>query len=133
MSKKNQTEDTEIRPDDMPPAPDAKGKRKAKDGGLKVVKSKAEEVPPFDFVGKVERLRINGDAGAEAFEFGLRGRHGKRQRFRLDPAGSFAASAMAHLVLAAHGSGAKIGIRSGAEADGVITVKEIESRPRLGK
>ena len=131
MNDNSKTEDAGSKPPKS--GPKGKGRRKSRDAAPKPAKHSVEPAPEFDFVGRVESLRVAGGAGAEVFEFGLRGRHGKRQRFRLDPASPFALNAMAHLVLAAHGTGAKIGIRAGDEVEGVIVVRELESRPRLGK
>ncbi|MCA3560325.1 MAG: hypothetical protein IOC82_04765 [Aestuariivirga sp.] len=119
-----------------------KDKSKAEDGAKPKVKAKAQrakaEKPArpdreFDFVGKVESLRVKSGAGAEGFEFGLRGRRGKRRGFRFDSADSFAANAMALLVLAAHASGSRIGVRTAGELEGVLIVRELESRPKMGK
>ena len=102
----------------------------------KVPRAKAEKPAKpegFDFVGKVESLRVKSGAGAEGFAFGLKGRHGKRRTFRFDAADAFAMNAMAHLVLAAHACETKIGVRTGAEVEGVLIVRELESRPRIGK
>lgn len=107
-------------------------KAKPKGSRLKVAKS-AERPPDFDFIGKVERLLVKSGLGAEGLEFGLRGRHGKRRTFRLDPADAFALNAMAHLVLAAHASETKLGVRTGAEVEGVLMVRELESRPRKSR
>jgi hypothetical protein len=81
----------------------------------------------------VESIKLKSGAGAEGFEFGLRGRHGKRKNFRFDAADPFAMNAMSHLVLAAHAGETKIGIRTAAEVDGILIVRELESRPKLGK
>lgn len=124
------------------PAKKAKGKDKAKvkaqaGGKAKPARPKTEKsarsTPDYDFVGRVERLRVTSGGGAQGFEFGLRGRHGKRRNFRFDTADVFAMNAMAQLVLAAHASAAKIGVRTSAETDGVLIVRELESGPRLGK
>ncbi|PZF78929.1 hypothetical protein DK847_03860 [Aestuariivirga litoralis] len=110
------------------------GKAKAK---AKTARSRADKPARpdhgFDFVGKVESLVVKSGAGPEGFTFCLKGRHGKRMSFRFDSADGFAMNAMAHLVLAAHAGGTRLGVRSGAEADGVFIVRELESRPKLGK
>ena len=123
----------------------AKKKPKAKEKAKAKVKGKAaapkrdkpakppKPAPEFDFIGKVESLRVKSGAGPEGFEFGLRGRHGKRRSFRFDTADAFAMNAMAHLVLAAHASETKIGVKTGAEVEGVLVVRDLESRPKLGK
>lgn len=112
----------------------AKVKAKAK---AKPPRTKAEKpdkpVPDFDFIGKVESLRVASGVGAEGFQFGLRGRHGRRKIFRFDTADAFAMNAMAHLVLAAHASDTKVGVRTGGEVEGVLVVRELESRPKIGK
>lgn len=122
--------------------PAKKSKAKAKDKPKDKIKAKPErakaEKPAkpshdFDFVGKVETLRVRSGAGPEGFEFGLRGRHGKRRHFRFDTADAFAMNAMAHLVLAAHANDSKLGIRTAAEVDGILIVRDLESRPKLGK
>ena len=116
--------------------PKEKTKAKAK---AKVKPSRAKAVKPsrpthdFDFVGKVESIKVKSGAGAEGFEFGLRARHGKRKNFRFDAADQFAMNAMSQLVLAAHAGETKIGIRTAAEVDGILIVRELESRPKLGK
>jgi len=112
----------------------AKTKAKAKIKRPRVKAEKATKAAhDFDFVGKVETLRVKSGAGAESFEFGLKGRHGKRKSFRFDAADAFAMNAMAHVVLAAHANDAKIGVRTGAEVEGVLVVRELESRPKFGK
>lgn len=117
-------------------------KEKAKSKAKTKAKSKAPraraEKPArlghdYDFVGKVESLRISSGAGPEGFVFGLKGRHGKRRNFRFDAADAFTLNAMAHLVLAAHAGETRIGVRTAAEVDGVLVVREIESRPKIGK
>ena len=117
------------------PAKKAKDKSKPKTKA-KTPRAKAEKPAKpdgFDFVGKVESLRVKSGAGAEGFAFGLKGRHGKRRTFRFDPADALAMNAMAHLVLAAHASETKIGVRTGAEVEGVLVVREIETHPKIGK
>jgi len=109
-----------------------KAKTKAKPARAKADKP-ARPDHGFDFVGKVESLVVKSGAGPEGFTFCLKGRHGKRKSFRFDSADGFAMNAMAHLVLAAHAGGTRLGVRSGAEADGVVIVRELESRPKLGK
>ncbi len=110
----------------------AKEKTKARAARPKPAKP-AKPSHDFDFVGKVDSLRVTSGAGPEGFAFGLRGRHGKRRSFRFDTADAFAMNAMAHLVLAAHASDTKIGVRTGSEVDGVLIVRELESRPKIGK
>jgi hypothetical protein len=110
----------------------AKTKTKAKPSRPKAEKP-SRPAHDFDFVGKVESIRVKSGAGAEGFEFGLRGRHGKRRNFRFDAVDPFAMNAMSHLVLAAHAGETKIGIRTAAEVDGILIVRELESRPKLGK
>jgi len=105
--------------------------KKAKTTRAKVVKTAATH--DFDFVGKVESLLVKSGTGPQGFEFGLRGRHGKRGRFRLDPADPFAMNVMAHLVLAARASETKIGVRAGAEVDGALAVRELEIYPKIGR
>lgn len=120
------------------PAKKAKGKNKAKVKSKtksKTTSAKAEKPersePSFDFVGKVESLRLTSGAGPSGFEFGLRGRHGKRRSFRFGSEDAFATNAMAHLVLTAHANETKLGVRTGPEVEGVLIVREIESRPKL--
>ena len=112
----------------------SKAKTKAKS---KAPRARAEKPASsghdYDFIGKVESLRISSGAGPEGFVFGLKGRHGKRRSFRFDAADAFTLNAMAHLVLAAHAGETRIGVRTAAEVDGVLVVREIESRPKIGK
>lgn len=86
----------------------------------------------FDFVGKVESLRVKSGGAAGAFEFGLRGRGGKRRSFMLDGSDPIAMNAMAQILVAAHASEAKIGVRADA-GEGTVLVRELECRPKLGK
>lgn len=131
-----------------PPAKKEKSKarNKAKEKEKAKAKAKVKVKPPrdtaeksakaddaFDFVGKVDSLSVRSGAGPEGFAFSLRGRHGKRRTFRFDPADAFAMNAMAHMVLAAHSGGAKLGVRTGAEVDGVLIVRDLETRHKLGK
>ena len=109
-----------------------KAKAKAKPSRPKAQKP-SKPAHDFDFVGKVESIRVKSGAGAEGFEFGLRARHGKRKNFRFDAADQFAMNAMSQLVLAAHAGETKIGVRTAAEVDGILIVRELESRPKLGK
>ena len=144
MSEDDKTAPVEI----VIEAPDKKAKNKGKAKTKNKAKAKAEAktkstrpkvakatkpVDDFDFVGRVESLRVKSGAGPEGFEFGMRGRHGKRKSFRLDPGDAFALNAMMHLVLAAHAGETRIGVRTASEADGVLIVRELESRPKLGK
>jgi hypothetical protein len=69
----------------------------------------------------------------ETFEFGLRGRHGLRQTFRLNTSDSFSLNIIAPIVTAAHANEAKIGVRAVADEGGVHYVTEVASRPKLGK
>lgn len=114
------------------PKAKTKAKAKAKPSRAKAVKP-SRPTHDFDFVGKVESIKVKSGAGAEGFEFGLRARHGKRKNFRFDAADQFAMNAMSQLVLAAHAGETKIGIRAAAEVDGILIVRELESRPKLGK
>ena len=98
-------------------------------------KSKADKAlhEGFDFIGKVESLVVKGTSRAEVFEFGLRGRHGSRQTFRLKTSDSFSLTVIAPIVMAAHASEAKIGVRAMADEGGIAYVTEVASRPKLGK
>lgn len=87
----------------------------------------------FDFVGKVESIFVRGGGEAGAFEFGLRGRHGARQTFRLRASDNFALSVMAPIVTAAHATEAKIGVRTAPAEAGEPYVVEVTSRPKLRK
>jgi hypothetical protein len=132
MTEQEAAEAVEVVVEKSVKKPKVKAKAKAKPSRAKT------EKPPrpahdFDFVGKVESIKVKSGAGAEGFEFGLRGRHGKRKNFRFDAADPFAMNAMSHLVLAAHAGETKIGIRTAAEVDGILIVRELESRPKLGK
>lgn len=112
----------------------AKTPKTAKKGGSpKATKEGAQEAPRFDFIGKVESIAVSGAAGSETFVFGLRGRRGARQTFRLETAENFALSIMAPLVTAAHATGAKIGVRVREHGTIMPLVIEVESRPHLGK
>ena len=132
MTEQEAAEAVEVVVEKSVKKPKVKAKAKAKPSRAKT------EKPPrpahdFDFVGKVESIKVKSGAGAEGFEFGLRGRHGKRKNFRFDAADPFAMNAMSHLVLPAHAGETKIGIRTAAEVDGILIVRELESRPKLGK
>jgi hypothetical protein len=115
------------------PKAKAKAKTKPKKKTPRAKAEKPAKVEGFDFVGKVESLRVKSGAGAEGFEFSLKGRHGKRRTFRFDAVDAFAMNAMAHLVLAAHANETKIGVRTGAEIEGVLIVRELATRPGIGK
>jgi hypothetical protein len=134
MTEQEAAEAVEVVVEKSVKKPKVKAKAKAK---AKPSRAKTEKPPrpahDFDFVGKVESIKVKSGAGAEGFEFGLRGRHGKRKNFRFDAADPFAMNAMSHLVLAAHAGETKIGIRTAAEVDGILIVRELESRPKLGK
>lgn len=136
MSENETIETAEFAPATPEKRPKAKDRDKAK-VKAKVVRVKGEnrakQAHDFDFIGKVESLRVKSGGGAEGFEFGLKGRHGKRKHFRFESADTFAMNAMAHLVLAAHANETKIGVRTGAEIDGVLIVRELEARPKIGK
>jgi hypothetical protein len=98
-------------------------------------KTKAEKTPRehFDFIGKVESLVVKGGSNAGVFEFGLRGRHGSRQTFRLKTDDSFSLNIIAPVVTAAHAREAKIGVRVATDEGGIQYVTEVASRPKLGK
>jgi hypothetical protein len=134
MTEQEAAEAVEVVVEKSVKKPKVKAKAKAK---AKPSRAKTEKPPrpahDFDFVGQVESIKVKSGAGAEGFEFGLRGRHGKRKNFRFDAADPFAMNAMSHLVLAAHAGETKIGIRTAAEVDGILIVRELESRPKLGK
>jgi hypothetical protein len=134
MTEQEAAEAVEVVVEKSVKKPKVKAKTKAK---AKPSRAKTEKLSrpahDFDFVGKVESIKVKSGAGAEGFEFGLRGRHGKRKNFRFDAADPFAMNAMSHLVLAAHAGETKIGIRTAAEVDGILIVRELESRPKLGK
>ena len=134
MTEQEAAEAVEVVVEKSVKKPKVKAKTKAK---AKPSRAKTEKLSrpahDFDFVGKVESIKVKCGAGAEGFEFGLRGRHGKRKNFRFDAADPFAMNAMSHLVLAAHAGETKIGIRTAAEVDGILIVRELESRPKLGK
>ena len=92
------------------PAKAAKA-RPAKKPARAKAKTKPGESHGYDFVGKVESIVVKGGGEAGAFEFGLRGRHGARQTFRLSASDSFALAVMAPIVTAAHATEVKIGVR----------------------
>lgn len=86
-----------------------------------------------DFVGRVERIHAkSGPAGAD-FTFALHGRKGAHQSFRLRPEHGAAMIALAHLVIAAHDKGAKIGVRSETDGEGLPFAAEIIWRPKRAK
>jgi hypothetical protein len=125
-------------PSSVPPAKAGNAKAKTqktarKGGSPKAAKESAPEAPRFDFIGKVESIAVSGAAGSETFAFGLRGRRGARQTFRLETAEKFALNVMAPLVTAAHATGAKIGVRVREHGTNMPVVLEVESRPHLGK
>jgi len=94
-----------------------------------VAKTKAAKTPDFDFVGKVESIRVQNVSGQPLFTFGLKGRSGVRRSFQITATDSFALNIMAPVVMAAHAAETKIGVRVG-DGDEVV---EVQSRPRLGK
>lgn len=104
----------------------------AKPGRSKAAAKAKPQEEGFDFVGKVESLRVKSGGAADAFAFGLRGRGGKRRSFRLDGSDPIALNAMAQILVAAHASEAKIGVRAEA-GEGTSVVRELECRPKLGK
>ena len=84
-------------------------------------------------MGKVESIVVKSGGEAGSFEFGLRGRHGARQTFRLRTSDSFSLAIIAPIVTAAHANEAKIGVRVAQAEDSGIYVVEVASRPKLGK
>lgn len=108
--------------------------RPKKEATPKVVEDSAQLAasPAFDFVGKVDAIRVVGAAGAEVFEFTLRGRDDAHGSFRLKASEPFALAAMVPLILSAHAQDSKIGVRV-EQVEGASWVTEIESRPGLGK
>lgn len=87
----------------------------------------------FDFVGRVESIRVTGGAAGAGFEFALHGRKGARQSYRLGTEHGAAMIAMAHIVIAAHDKDAKIGVRSEKAGNGLPVAAEVVWRPKLGK
>lgn len=112
------------------PAP---GKAKVTARAKANVKTKEAPAKLFDFIGKVESIVVKSEAGAETFEFGLRGRHGLRQTLALGTSDAFALNIMAPIVTAAHASDTKIGVRVAPREGGIPQVVEVASRPKLGK
>ena len=105
------------------------GSSKTKSAKTKAAKTKAAKTPDFDFVGKVESIRVQNAPGQPLFTFGLKGRGGVRRSFQITATDSFALNIMAPVVMAAHAAETKIGVRVGT-GDEVV---EVQSRPRLGK
>jgi hypothetical protein len=101
----------------------------AKSTKAETAKTKAAKTPDFDFIGKVESIRVQNAPGQPLFTFGLKGRSGVRRSFQITTTDSFALNIMAPIVTAAHVAETKIGVRVGA-GDEVV---EVQSRPRLGK
>jgi hypothetical protein len=99
----------------------------------KTKKTKTSDAGGYDFVGKVESIVVRGGGDAGAFEFGLRGRHGARQAFKLRTSDSFALAIMAPIVTAAHATETKIGVRVAPAEAGEHYVVEVASRPKLRK
>lgn len=125
MSKKTKAE----KPKDVK---ETKSRKPAtKNARLKVIREAKPAVPAFDFIGRVESIRVKGSASGLEFEFALHGRKGTHQSFRLNAA--HAATVMANVVIAAHDKGAKIGVRSEKGGEGLPVAAEIVWRPRLGK
>lgn len=128
MNKKSKAAETTLKskPVKSKQTTENSGTKSAK---TKTAKTKAAKTPEFDFVGKVESIRVQTASGQPPFTFGLKGRNGVRRSFQLTAADSFALNIMAAIVTAAHASDVKVGVRVGA-ADEVV---EVQSRPRLGK
>jgi hypothetical protein len=99
----------------------------------KAARGKPADIRRFDFVGKVESIVVTTGGEADVFEFGLRGRQGARQTFRLKTSESFALNVMAPIVTSAHATEAKIGVRIAPVEGGVPYVVEVASRPKLLK
>ena len=97
--------------------------------GAKSTKAKAAKTSDFDFIGKVESIRVNNAPGQPLFTFGLKGRNGVRRSFQITSTEGFALHIMAPIITAAHAAETKIGVRVGDGGD----VVEVQSRPRLGK
>jgi hypothetical protein len=115
-----------------PPAKTAKTRPARKPARAKA-KTKPSDAHGYDFVGKVESIVVRGGGEASAFEFGLRGRHGARQTFRLRASDGFALTVMAPIVTAAHATESKIGVRVAPAETGELYVLEVASRPKLRK
>jgi hypothetical protein len=113
----------------------ARAGKKAVREARSAIKAKASKTKPggFDFIGKVESLVVKGGSSDAVFEFGLRGRHGSRQTFRLKTSDSFSLNIVAPIVTAAHANDAKIGVRVLPEVSDVPYVMEVAIRPKLGK
>jgi hypothetical protein len=126
MSKKTKTATAEATP--KPKV--GKLKQAGNEGsGTKANKARAVKTPDFDFVGKVESIRVNNAPGQPLFTFGLKGRNGMRRSFQITSTESFALTIMAPIVTAAHAAETKIGVRVGDGGE----VVEVQCRPRLGK
>ncbi|WP_421693706.1 hypothetical protein [Aestuariivirga sp.] len=115
------------------PSKKTKVKTKTKASRGKLVEDALPAESEFDFVGKVESLQVKTGSAPDGFEFGLRGRHGQRKSFRLDLSDPVALNAMTHILVAAHASEAKIGVKVDGSGEGIPQVKELAWRPKLGK
>lgn len=138
MKKKTAAEMVETKAAEANAAVKKAGAKRSPKGDVKSSsKSKTKAAKPphdgFDFVGKVESLVVKGGSTGEVFEFGLRGRHGSRQVFRLRTSDSFSLTIIAPIVTAAHATESKIGVRALADEGGTHYVTEVASRPKLGK
>lgn len=87
----------------------------------------------FDFIGKVESISVKAGPDGEVFEFGIRGRHGLRQRLQLQLSTHPARTIMASVVTAAHAAETKIGVRVASTEGGIPGIVEVVSRPKLGR
>lgn len=114
-------------------ATDTPAKPTGRKPARKTVRKKPAEVKHFDFVGKVESIVVKSGGDSDVFEFGLRGRHGSRQTFRLKTSESFVLNVMAPIVTSAHATEAKIGVRITPVEGGIPYVVEVASRPKLLK
>ena len=126
MNKKSKTAGATPKPGASKPKQAAEGSGAT---SVKAKSAKPTKTPDFDFIGKVESIRVVNGPEQPLFAFGLRGRNGVRRSFHIAATESFALHIMALIVTAAHAAETKIGVRVG-EGD---EVGEVQSRPRLGK
>lgn len=81
----------------------------------------------FEFSGRVGSINVKGTGvNTNQFHFSLLGKKGSQKSYLLDPAEPVRFSAMANLLMAASGSGAKVKIRSVLNQDGSSFASELE-------
>lgn len=105
----------------------------AKSGRVKATPKPKAAAPAFDFIGRVESIRVTSGSSAPEFEFSLHGRKSSHQLFRLNGELGAAVMVMAQVVISAHDKNAKIGVRCKKGGDGLPVAAEIIWRPKLAK